>query len=327
VLHDLRCRGSSVHQESEKDSATADIDSGNDEEARANGWVCSECSSEYNFMNKCCGACGADYPICESWSCPNCTFENDGTSGQCSMCLFRSQADERRYDQLVADHAHAPSSDILSWTCNKCTLINQHSVNDEFCGACGSMRRILTPSFVADSINTSEDEGIRSFRSHAAAGIIFGALGGVVISHLAGRSITNGVIHGAALGALAVLDLQRPMPFEYRAQRNMLMTMPPNFLPLSNNRADDIDSMSYEDLLSTFGAPEQRPATRSNIEALPTQKYSQSEQKIECSICLENLEHGQNVKRLPCIHLFHCACIDKWLNQSGVCPVCKHSLI
>jgi Ring finger domain len=50
--------------------------------------------------------------------------------------------------------------------------------------------------------------------------------------------------------------------------------------------------------------------------------------KAECSICLTEIEVGQDCRKLPdpCGHLFHLACIDQWFNQSVACPLCKRSL-
>jgi len=45
-----------------------------------------------------------------------------------------------------------------------------------------------------------------------------------------------------------------------------------------------------------------------------------------CSICLEAMAAGQAVRRLPCCHLFHADCIDKWLGVKGVCPVDQRSV-
>ncbi|KAJ9445145.1 E3 ubiquitin ligase BIG BROTHER [Diplonema papillatum] len=42
-----------------------------------------------------------------------------------------------------------------------------------------------------------------------------------------------------------------------------------------------------------------------------------------CSICLCAYESGEGTRELPCDHLFHMECIDKWLVDSKKCPVCK----
>jgi TRAP-type mannitol/chloroaromatic compound transport system permease large subunit len=40
----------------------------------------------------------------------------------------------------------------------------------------------------------------------------------------------------------------------------------------------------------------------------------------ECSICLEAMT--TDVKALPCAHLYHTRCIDRWLEEQRVCPLC-----
>lgn len=40
-----------------------------------------------------------------------------------------------------------------------------------------------------------------------------------------------------------------------------------------------------------------------------------------CVICQENIWSGQ--QRLPCAHVFHQACLEKWLPEHRSCPVCR----
>ncbi|XP_048420455.1 E3 ubiquitin-protein ligase SDIR1 isoform X2 [Pyrus x bretschneideri] len=47
------------------------------------------------------------------------------------------------------------------------------------------------------------------------------------------------------------------------------------------------------------------------------------ENELTCSICLEQVNRGDLVRSLPCLHQFHANCIDPWLRQQGTCPVCK----
>mmetsp|Transcript_52338 Transcript_52338/g.111925 ORF Transcript_52338/g.111925 Transcript_52338/m.111925 type:complete len:291 (+) Transcript_52338:158-1030(+) len=45
----------------------------------------------------------------------------------------------------------------------------------------------------------------------------------------------------------------------------------------------------------------------------------------ECPICINGLEPGDSVRRLPgCDHIFHRSCIDLWLLRRADCPLCKH---
>lgn len=44
--------------------------------------------------------------------------------------------------------------------------------------------------------------------------------------------------------------------------------------------------------------------------------------KIEnCSICLDVLK--DNLKTLPCQHVFHESCIKVWLYDNDTCPICR----
>lgn len=45
-----------------------------------------------------------------------------------------------------------------------------------------------------------------------------------------------------------------------------------------------------------------------------------------CSVCLADLEKGEEGRYLPCKHLFHRQCIDAWLSKSRQCPVCRRDV-
>ena len=41
-------------------------------------------------------------------------------------------------------------------------------------------------------------------------------------------------------------------------------------------------------------------------------------------ICfLTEFEDGEDVRRLPCMHLFHVPCVDQWLGLNKRCPICR----
>lgn len=42
-----------------------------------------------------------------------------------------------------------------------------------------------------------------------------------------------------------------------------------------------------------------------------------------CTICQEEFKIGDHVRILPCSHVHHRECVDKWLQISSKCPTCK----
>jgi len=43
----------------------------------------------------------------------------------------------------------------------------------------------------------------------------------------------------------------------------------------------------------------------------------------KCTVCLCEYEDKEEVRRLPCMHLFHLPCIDQWLSTNKRCPICR----
>lgn len=43
----------------------------------------------------------------------------------------------------------------------------------------------------------------------------------------------------------------------------------------------------------------------------------------KCTICLYEFEVEEDVRRLPCMHLFHVECVDQWLITNKRCPICR----
>jgi hypothetical protein len=47
----------------------------------------------------------------------------------------------------------------------------------------------------------------------------------------------------------------------------------------------------------------------------------------QCQICLDPFSVRDTIRTIPCFHVFHRECIDGWLEQQGMCPVCSHPLL
>ncbi|NXQ36824.1 RN115 ligase, partial [Alaudala cheleensis] len=100
--------------------------------------------------------------------------------------------------------------------------------------------------------------------------------------------------------------------------------------------------------LENTGPP---PADKEKISSLPTVPVTQEQVDtgLECPVCKEDYAVAEQVRQLPCNHIFHSSCIVPWLElvrsqktrvspgigpgitapcspQHDTCPVCRKSL-
>ena len=69
------------------------------------------------------------------------------------------------------------------------------------------------------------------------------------------------------------------------------------------------------------------PASKSFIKDVERVTLDDSEDADEsCVICMECFEGGFQVIRLPCSHIFHEECGEKWLTTSHLCPLCRYPM-
>lgn len=72
------------------------------------------------------------------------------------------------------------------------------------------------------------------------------------------------------------------------------------------------------------------PATQTDIDALPRKTVTEDmlgdEHKAECSICMDEVNIGEQVTELPCKHWFHHQCVSAWLLEHDTCPHCRKGI-
>ncbi|XP_022754060.1 E3 ubiquitin ligase BIG BROTHER-like isoform X2 [Durio zibethinus] len=92
----------------------------------------------------------------------------------------------------------------------------------------------------------------------------------------------------------------------------------------------DPDNMTYEELLElgeTVGT-QSRGLSQELISLLPVSKYkcslfSRKKSRNErCVICQMEYKRGERQITLPCKHVYHSGCGNRWLSINKACPIC-----
>ena len=69
------------------------------------------------------------------------------------------------------------------------------------------------------------------------------------------------------------------------------------------------------------------------MKKLPVYMYPPPPDKVllagqtACCVCIDEYEIGDEVRILPCDHIFHVPCVDEWLQRSRCCPMCKQIVV
>mmetsp|Transcript_21784 Transcript_21784/g.65082 ORF Transcript_21784/g.65082 Transcript_21784/m.65082 type:complete len:156 (-) Transcript_21784:191-658(-) len=77
-----------------------------------------------------------------------------------------------------------------------------------------------------------------------------------------------------------------------------------------------VDLGQFEDVVVSV-APEQLEA-RTIVGT-----HSEGATSAQCTVCMDDIAPGDKTRRLPCLDVFHDACISRWLAQNTTCPVCR----
>lgn len=101
-------------------------------------------------------------------------------------------------------------------------------------------------------------------------------------------------------------------------------------LPMAMLMTDrDFNDADYEALLGLDDAVGQRGLDARAIARLPTLTlpsgcgpHTAPDGETRCPICVEDYKAKDVLRRTPCLHSYHRACLDEWLARKPTCPVC-----
>ncbi|KAK8478205.1 hypothetical protein V6N13_121981 [Hibiscus sabdariffa] len=138
---------------------------------------------------------------------------------------------------------------------------------------------------------------------------------------------TRGRLHGLPL-QLALLD-QEFDDLDYETLTALDSDNVPSAASMSEEEINALPVFKYKASAPQRNDSLMQPASSSNspqkrqdsINRISIKKGSEDE--LTCSVCLEQVNAGDFIRSLPCLHRFHANCIDPWLRQQGTCPVCK----
>uniref|UniRef100_A0A7S2ZEQ5 RING-type domain-containing protein n=1 Tax=Rhodosorus marinus TaxID=101924 RepID=A0A7S2ZEQ5_9RHOD len=67
--------------------------------------------------------------------------------------------------------------------------------------------------------------------------------------------------------------------------------------------------------------------TKQREKSEPDEEAGEAGASFECSICITEVDPGDKMRILPCLHQFHSECVDQWLLANAKCPTCKYSIL
>eukprot|EP00542_Grammatophora_oceanica_P003047 CAMPEP_0194066554 /NCGR_PEP_ID=MMETSP0009_2-20130614/86088_1 /TAXON_ID=210454 /ORGANISM="Grammatophora oceanica, Strain CCMP 410" /LENGTH=410 /DNA_ID=CAMNT_0038719519 /DNA_START=525 /DNA_END=1757 /DNA_ORIENTATION=- len=292
------------------------------------------------------------------WPCPRCTLVNEQNARACAACQYQHQevrpADATRRERLVGSPSRdaTGSSPVLSGALLGTLLFGAGALVTGNSVTSGMFEGAVTGAVsgaMVDSVLSSPSESpvrAQSRRSQRSRGASRRARSSqpaeeqfvpeapprqrprssVRVVRSNGRTIVT------ASNRRGSASVRRPGNEDPLMALMMGMASAEASLGRQPARAANVERMSYEELLRQFGdGSENMGASDAMIVSLPSTKIQDVEKELpeearQCLVCLEEFEKGDTRKTLPCLHGFHDACINKWLQQNGSCPICKHKI-
>jgi len=88
----------------------------------------------------------------------------------------------------------------------------------------------------------------------------------------------------------------------------------------------DLPHVDYESLLELDKNVIKVPALKSKVAKMAVFTYTPALTGLDECFCAVGYTSADRLLALPCGHVFHKRCIDKWFEENHVCPVCKRDV-
>ncbi|KAL8230648.1 hypothetical protein R6Q57_000426 [Mikania cordata] len=101
-------------------------------------------------------------------------------------------------------------------------------------------------------------------------------------------------------------------------------------LGISRCRSDEVNDAVLFDAVGSGLAGLILLADQLNLNRVFSYKYSFCADPVnsECVVCLNRFADGEQVRKLPCRHVFHKECFERWLDCLKLrCPLCRSPLV
>ncbi|GKC73168.1 RING-H2 finger protein ATL8-like protein [Tanacetum coccineum] len=77
---------------------------------------------------------------------------------------------------------------------------------------------------------------------------------------------------------------------------------------------------------AAFCAQLQHGLDRRILDTLPRLTWSVGHHSVEFAICLSEYQEADEVRVLPCQHVYHVTCVNTWFDSHSSCPTCRRDL-